>query len=93
MQCLPVKLQVSDWGAESNGSCLMTLEAVQDIKRGIRMSGVRTVRCHPTALLTNCSFPEDSKTVLLLNKIIKLFFKNLKIVLKCHHFSQSSVLI
>lgn len=47
MQCLPVKVQVSNWGAESNGRCLMTLEAVQDIKRGIRMSEVRTVRCHP----------------------------------------------
>lgn len=78
----------------------MTLEAVQDVERGNRMSGdgedCKMSPCEKqafTALLTNCSFPEGSKTLLLLNKRIKLFFKNLKIVLKFHHLSQFSVLI
>lgn len=47
-----------------------------------------------TALLTNYSFHEGNKTQLFLNKIIKLFFKNLNFFFfKFHHFSQSSVLI
>lgn len=85
-------------GAESTGRCLMTLEAVQDIRKGIRMLG-EDCKMSPyekqgfAALLTNCSFPEGSKTQLFPNKRIKLFFKNLKRVLKFHHFSRSSVLI
>lgn len=76
----------------------MTLEAVQDIRKGIRMLG-EDCKMSPyekqgfAALLTNCSFPEGSKTQLFPNKRIKLFFKNLKRVLKFHHFSRSSVLI
>lgn len=75
----------------------MSLEEAPDIERGIRMSGdgedCKMSPCEKqafTALLTNCSFPEGSKTLLLLNKRIKLFLKNLEIVLKVHHFSQSS---
>lgn len=82
MQCLPVKLQVSGLGAESAGRCSMTLEAVQDIERGFRMLGngedCKMSACEKqafTALLTNCSFPEGSKTLLLLKKITKFFLR------------------
>ena len=84
------------WGAESIGRCLMTWEKFRILKGALRCKGVRRVRHRPMKnsafeeLLTNCSFPVGSKILLLLNKRIKLFFKDLQTPLKLHHFSQTS---
>lgn len=72
------------WGAESTGRCLRTLGEIQDVKRVLRCNGVRTVRHYPVknGLSLHCSqialFQKVVKELLLLNKIIKLFFKDLQ---------------
>lgn len=72
-------LQVSDLGAETTGRCVMTLGEIRDIERGVKVQGGEDDKTSPfeeqafVALLANCSFPEGSKILLLLNKRMKLF--------------------
>lgn len=83
------------WGAGEYWEVSNDWEKFRIWKGVLRCGGVKTVRRRPVkniALHTNCSFPEGNKILLLLNKRMKLFFKDVQRPLRFHHFSRSSPL-